>query len=214
MGGEGRRGEIADEIGRGMMIVLRSEGGGRGGRGGGGRREVGVRRRERRREGHRGRYDGGRRGQEREGRWSRDGGERRRGGGGRTHQTRTNVQAIQQARRLMKSRNARDLNEAAGILEGVTKEFADNPWAFHELGNCYVKMKRARDSVEALRSAVQIYRDNDDKKIGRGLNDLGNAYVAAGVSNAIDTLREAVVTARGAKGRALNDLAMMRLPVM
>ena len=30
------------------------------------------------------------------------------------------------------------------------------------------------------------------KKIGRGLNDLGNAYVAAGdVSNAIDTLREA-----------------------
>ena len=35
MGGEGWRGEIADEIGRGMMIVLRSVGGGRGGRGGG-----------------------------------------------------------------------------------------------------------------------------------------------------------------------------------
>ena len=43
MGGEGRRGEIAGEIGRGMMIVLRSEGGGRGGRGGGGMREVVVR---------------------------------------------------------------------------------------------------------------------------------------------------------------------------
>ena len=66
----------------------------------------------------------------------------------------------------MKSRNARDLNEAARILEGVTKEFGDDPWAFHELENCYVKMKRARDGVEALRSAVQIYRDNgDDKKI-------------------------------------------------
>ena len=43
MGGEGRRGEIAGEIGRGMMIVLRSVGGGRGGRGGGGMREVVVR---------------------------------------------------------------------------------------------------------------------------------------------------------------------------
>ena len=40
------------------------------------------------------------------------------------------------------------------------------------------------------------------------LNDLGNAYVAAGdVSNAIDTLREAVkLQPEGAKGRALNDL--------
>ena len=43
MRGEGRRGEIAGEIGRGMMIVLRSVGGGRGGRGGGGMREVVVR---------------------------------------------------------------------------------------------------------------------------------------------------------------------------
>ena len=42
--GEGRRGEIGGEIGRGMMIVLRSGGGGRGGKGvgsgGGGMREV------------------------------------------------------------------------------------------------------------------------------------------------------------------------------
>ena len=40
------------------------------------------------------------------------------------------------------------------------------------------------------------------------LNDLGNAYVAAGdVTNAIDTLREAVELQPGsAKGRALNDL--------
>ena len=40
------------------------------------------------------------------------------------------------------------------------------------------------------------------------LNDLGNAYAAAGdVSNAIDTLREAVkLQPGGAKGRALNDL--------
>ena len=39
------------------------------------------------------------------------------------------------------------------------------------------------------------------------LNDLGNAYVAAGdVSNAIDTLREAVELTGGAKGRPLNDL--------
>ena len=40
------------------------------------------------------------------------------------------------------------------------------------------------------------------------LNDLGNAYVAAGdVSNAIDTLREAVELQPGnAKGRVLNDL--------
>ena len=39
------------------------------------------------------------------------------------------------------------------------------------------------------------------------MNDLGNAYVAAGdVSNAIDTLREAVELQPGdAKGRALND---------
>ena len=76
----------------------------------------------------------------------------------------------------------------------MSREFPDDAWAFHELGNCYVKMKRTRDGVEALRSAVQIYRNNGDgKKIGRGLNDLGNAYVAAGdVSNAIDTLREAV----------------------
>ena len=43
-----------------------------------------------------------------------------------------------------------------------------------------VKMKRARDGVEALRALFK-YRDNGDgKKIGRGLNDLGNAYVAAG----------------------------------
>ena len=109
----------------------------------------------------------------------------------------------------MKSRNARGLNEAARILEGVSREFPDDPWAFHELGNCYVKMKRTRDGVDALRRAVQIYRDaGDNKKIGRGLNDLGNAYVAAGdVSNAIDTLREAVkLQPGGAKGRALNDL--------
>ena len=42
------------------------------------------------------------------------------------------------------------------------------------------------------------------------LNDLGNAYVAAGdVSNAIDTLREAVEVKRssgGQGGRVLNDL--------
>ena len=40
------------------------------------------------------------------------------------------------------------------------------------------------------------------------LNDLGNAYVAAGdVSNAIDTLRDGGgVQPGGAKGRALNDL--------
>ena len=40
--------------------------------------------------------------------------------------------------------------------------------------------------------------------LGRALNDLGNAYVAAGdVSNAIDTLREAVeLQPVGAKGRA------------
>ena len=39
------------------------------------------------------------------------------------------------------------------------------------------------------------------------LNDLGNAYVAAGdVSNAIDTLREAVEVQPGVPRRALNDL--------
>ena len=127
----------------------------------------------------------------------------RQGGGGRPHRTPTNVPAIQQARRLMKSRNSRDLNEAARILEGVSREFPDNAWAFHELGNCYVKMKRTRESVEALRSAVQIYRNNGDvKRLGRPLNDLGNAYVAAGdVSNAIDTLREAVEMERRSGGQ-------------
>ena len=48
--------------------------------------------------------------------------------------------------------------------------------------------------------------------MGRALNDLGNAYVAAGdVSNAIDTLREAVEVKRSSdggqgQGRVLNDL--------
>ena len=38
--------------------------------------------------------------------------------------------------------------------------------------------------------------------LGRVLNDLGNAYVAAGdVSNAIDTLREAVEVERRSGGR-------------
>ena len=39
------------------------------------------------------------------------------------------------------------------------------------------------------------------------LNDLGNAYVAAGdVSNAIDTLGGGGAEPGGAKGRVLNDL--------
>ena len=39
--------------------------------------------------------------------------------------------------------------------------------------------------------------------LGRVLNDLGNAYVAAGdVSNAIDTLREAVEVERAVVGKA------------
>ena len=112
----------------------------------------------------------------------------------------------------MKSRNSRDLNEAARILEGVSREFPDNPWAFAELGNCYMKMKRTRESVEALRSACRLNREaGDSSKLGRVLNDLGNAYVAAGdVSNAIDTLREAVEVKRSSGGqglgRVLNDL--------
>ena len=73
--------------------------GGSGSRGGDG---------ERSRDGHRG-VEGGR--------WGRQ------GGGGRPRRTPTNVPAIQQARRLMKSRNARDLNEAARILEGVSRSF-------------------------------------------------------------------------------------------
>ena len=41
-------------------------------------------------------------------------------------------------------------------------------------------------------------------RLGRALNDLGNAYVAAGdVSNAIDTLREAVEVNRSSGGRGL-----------
>ena len=112
----------------------------------------------------------------------------------------------------MKSRNLRDLNEAARILEGVSREFPDEAWAFHELGNCYVKMKRARDGVKALRSACRLNRAaGDSSKLGRVLNDLGNAYVAAGdVSNAIDTLREAVGVEQRSGGeglgRVLNDL--------
>ena len=47
-----------------------------------------------------------------------------------------------------------------GYWRGV-EEFPDDAWAFHELGNCYVKMKRTRDGVDALRSAVQIYRDEE-----------------------------------------------------
>ena len=58
----------------------------------------------------------------------------------------------------MKSRNARDLNEAARILEGVTKEFTDHPWAFAELGNCYVKMKRTRDGVESIAEVLYNLR--------------------------------------------------------
>ena len=46
------------------------------------------------------------------------------------------------------------------------------------------------------------------RRLGRGLNDLGNAYVAAGdVSNAIDTLREAVEVKRRSGGQGFGSCA-------
>ena len=54
------------------------------------------------------------------------------------------------------------------------------------------------NAIDTLREAVEVERSSDGGEgLGRVLNDLGNAYVAAGdVSNAIDTLREAVEVER------------------
>ena len=49
------------------------------------------------------------------------------------------------------------------------------------------------NAIDTLREAVEKRSSDGGEGLGRVLNDLGNAYVAASdVSNAIDTLREAV----------------------
>ena len=93
--------------------------------------------------------------------------------------------------------NSRDLNEAARILSGVSRSL---PIIHGHLANWAMLCKNEAyaGGVEALRSV----RANLQKRWGwcnirRGLNDLGNAYVAVGdVSNAIDTLREAAKFSR------------------
>ena len=53
-----------------------------------------------------------------------------------------------------------------------------------------------------MAAGVAIERERGGELRGRALNDLGNAYVAAGdVSNAIDTLREAVEVKRSSGGK-------------
>ena len=64
---------------------------------------------------------------------------------------------------------------------------------------CVNDQRHVSNAIDTLREAVEVERRSEwvvrERRCwGRGaLNDLGNAYVAAGdVSNAIDTLREAV----------------------